>query len=281
MPYSYKGSLSIGFVYIPIVLQKAAKETAGGFNMLDKKTMSRIKYKKTCVDCDGREIAQGDIVKGYEYEKGKYVVFTDADFEKLKSQKDKNITIEQFADISEIDPVYYDTPYYVIPTGGERPFALLLRAMEESGKVGIAKTVLGNKETLIAIRAKNGQLLLNTLFFYSEIQKNPAKDIKQTVNDNELKLCKSLVEMLSAPFEPQNFTDEYSEKLQKAVEDKVAGKEIAVKTETEGKKISDLMEALQKSILSFDSKPVRKTEVTGVRSQGTGADKNKKSVKRA
>ncbi len=178
MAYSYKGSISFGLVYIPVTLHSTIKNNDIGFNMIDKKTMSRVKYKKTCADCDGREVRQEDIVKGYEYEEGKYVLFDEKDFEKLKSKKDKNITIEQFVNLAEIDPLYFDKPYYVAPTGAEKAFSVLLSAMEEEGKAAVAKTVLGTKETLIAIRAKDGQMLLNTLFFAEEVTKNPAKEIK-------------------------------------------------------------------------------------------------------
>ena len=140
MAYSYKGSISFGLVYIPVTLHSTIKNNDIGFNMIDKKTMSRVKYKKTCADCDGREVRQEDIVKGYEYEEGKYVLFDEKDFEKLKSKKDKNITIEQFVNLAEIDPLYFDKPYYVAPTGAEKAFAVLLSAMEEEGKAAVAKT---------------------------------------------------------------------------------------------------------------------------------------------
>ena len=117
MAYSYKGSISFGLVYIPVTLHSAVKDNSIGFNMIDKKTMSRVKYKKTCADCDGREVKQEDIVKGFEYEDGKYVIFENNDFDKLKSKKDKNITIEKFVNLSEVDPIYFDKPYYVVPHG--------------------------------------------------------------------------------------------------------------------------------------------------------------------
>lgn len=175
MAYSYKGSISFGLVYIPVTLHSAIKHTDVGFNLIDKKTMSRVRYKKTCEACGDREVKQEDIVKGYEYEKGKYVIFDEKDLEKIKTEKDKNITIEKFVSLSEIDPVYYDKPYYVVPTGAEKAFAVLVAAMEEENKAAIAKTVLGTKETVIMIRSKDGQMVLNTLFFDEEITKNPAK----------------------------------------------------------------------------------------------------------
>ena len=159
MAYSYKGSISFGLVYIPVTLHSAVRDNSIGFNMIDKKTMSRVKYKKTSADCDGGEVKREDIVKGFEYEDGKYVIFEDKDFEKLKSKKGKNITIEKFVKLSDVDPLYFDKPYYVIPTGAEKAFAVLLAAMEQEGKAAVAKTVLGTNETLILIRARNGQML--------------------------------------------------------------------------------------------------------------------------
>jgi len=265
MGYSYKGSLSFGLVYIPIRLQKCVQQNEVSFNMLDKNTMSRVKYKKTCVDCGGRELAQEDIVKGYEYEEEKYIVFEDADFDKIKSEKDKNITIERFVDLGEIDPIYYDTPYYVVPTGAENAYALLLRAMEEENKVGIAKTVLGTKETLIAIRARGGAMCLNTLFFHDELQKNPAKDISAKPSDKELEIAKLIIRNMADAFEPQNYKDAYRERLMNAINDKIAGRELAAPKE-QFNRVNDLMDALRMTLEKSGSgkteppaKPVKKT----------------------
>lgn len=167
MAFSYKGAITFGLVYIPIVLVASIKNNDIGFNMIDKKTMSRVKYKKTCVDCDDKEVKNENIVKGYQYEKDKYVIFTDKDFEKIKTQKDKNITIEQFVNLSEVDPIYFDKAYYVKPTGADKAFEVLLEAMEKQKKAGIAKTVLGTKETLVLLRVKNGIMFANTLNWYA------------------------------------------------------------------------------------------------------------------
>ncbi|MBE7089145.1 MAG: Ku protein [Clostridiales bacterium] len=261
MAYSYKGSISFGLVYIPITLHNAVKHADIGFNMIDKKTMSRVKYKKTCADCDGREVKQEDIVKGYEYEDGKYVIFDDADFEKIKTKKDKNITIQSFVDIAEVDPLYFDKPYYVAPTGAEKAFAVLVSAMEQEGKAALAKTVLGSKETLILIRAKDGQMLLNTLFFYDEVTKNPAKEITDEGTEKELKLAKTIIEGMTESFNPQDYKDEYRAKLKEAIESKIAGKEIVAPKERSEGKIVDLMEALQKS-LSLNKKGSKGAKAT-------------------
>lgn len=260
MAYSYKGSISFGLVYIPVTLHSTIKENDIGFNMIDKKTMSRVKYKKTCADCDGREVKQEDIVKGFEYEDGKYVIFEEKDFEKLKSKKDKNITIEKFVNLSEVDPLYFDKPYYVVPTGAEKAFAVLLTAMEQEGKAAVAKTVLGTKETLILIRAKDGQMLLNTLFFEEEVTKNPAKEITEKGNAAELKMAKAIIEGMTGEFNLEEYRDEYRQKVQDAIERKIAGKEIVAPKEKSIGTVANLMDALTKS-LELTQKPKTKKTV--------------------
>ena len=260
MAYSYKGSISFGLVYIPVTLHSAVKDNSIGFNMIDKNTMSRVKYKKSCADCDGREVRQDDIVKGFEYEDGKYVVFDEKDFDKLKSKKDKNITIEKFVKLSEVDPIYFDKPYYVVPTGAEKAFAVLLAAMGQEDKAAVAKTVLGAKETLILIRARGGQMMLNTLFFEEEITANPAKEVKEQGSEAELNMAKALIEGMSGKFNPSDYKDEYRRKIQEAIERKIAGKEIVSPKESSSGKMIDLMEALTKSLeLAQKPKPTKRT----------------------
>lgn len=258
MAYSFKGSINFGFVYIPITLSSTVKSNDIGFNMIDKKTMSRVKYIKTCVDCADRIVKQEDIVKGYEYEDGKYVIFNDDDFEKLKSEKDKNITIEKFVDIKDIDPLYFDKPYYITPVGGEKAYKVLMTAMEQEGKAAIAKTVLGTKDTLIAIRAKEGELLLNTLFFEEDIQNSPTKDLTDEISDKELNLAKLLIENMYGEFNPKEYRDEYREKIQKAIEEKISGKEIVATKENTHSEAASLMEALELSLKSTDKKKGKK-----------------------
>ena len=248
MAYSYKGSICFGLVYIPVTLHSAVKNNDIGFNMIDKKTMSRVRYKKTCEDCGGREVKQDEIVKGYEYEDGKYVIFDESDFEKLKTKKDKNITIELFVPLGDVDPIYFDKPYYVVPTGAEKAFAVLISAMEQEDKAAVAKTVLGTKETLILIRAKNGQMILNTLFFEEEIVNNPAKAITEKGTDGELKMAKAIIESISGEFELELYKDEYREKVKQAIEQKIAGTEIVAPKEKDSVSAASLMEALQKSL---------------------------------
>ena len=248
MAYSYKGSISFGFVYIPITLHASTQEHGISFHLLDKKTKSRVKYKKTCVDCKDKEIKNEDIIKGYEYEKGKYVLFDDDDFEKIKSIKEKSIVIEQFVNVDEIDPIYYQKAYYVVPTGAEKAYYLLLQAMEQENKAGLAKSIIGTKENLIIIRAKNHQMILNTLFFEDEIKSNPNQEITEKVTQAELKLAKTLIQEMTAPFKPKQYKDEYHQKIKKAIEAKIAGKKIVAVKEKAQVPIVDLMEALKNSL---------------------------------
>lgn len=248
MAYSYKGAITFGLVYIPVTLVSSVKNNDIGFNLIDKKTMSRVKYKKTCVDCGNREVKNEDVVKGYQYEKDKYVIFTDKDFEKIKTKKDKNITIQQFVNLNEVDPIYFDKAYYVNPIGAENAYEVLLNAMEKENKAGIAKAVLGTKETLIMIRAKDGTMLVNTLFFANEVLKAPQikklKPIKKEVD-----LAVTLINQMTGKFEPEKFKDEYNLKLKKAIKSKIAGNEIIEYAEKEEpSKIINLMDALKQSL---------------------------------
>lgn len=250
MANAYKGAIEFGLVYIPVTLSVSVKDNDIGFNMIEKNTMSRVKYKKTCVDCNNKEVKNEDIVKGYQYEKDKYVIFTDKDFEKIKTQKDKNIVIEQFVNLSEVDPIYFDKAYYVKPVGGDKAFNVLLQAMEEENKAALARAVIGTKESLILLRARDGKMLVNTLYFYSEIQKSPV--LKQTkVDKKELELAINLISQMTKEFQPEKYKDEYNEKIKKAIKRKIDGNEIVEhKEEHEPAKIINLMEALQKSLIS-------------------------------
>lgn len=261
LAYSYKGSISFGFVYIPITLHASTQEHGISFHLLDKKTKSRVKYKKTCVDCKDKEIKNEDIIKGYEYEKGKYVLFDDDDFEKIKSIKEKSIVIEQFVNLDEIDPIYYQKAYYVVPTGAEKAYYLLLQAMEQENKAGLAKSIIGTKENLIIIRSKNHQMILNTLFFEDEIKSNPNQEITEKVTQAELKLAKTLIQEMTAPFKPKQYKDEYHQKIKKAIEAKIAGKKIVAVKEKAQVPIVDLMEALKNS-LKQTKKPKTKKDST-------------------
>lgn len=278
MAYSYKSSISFGLVYIPVTLHSCVKTNDINFNFIDKNTMSRIRYKKTCLDCEGREVKNEDIVKGYEYEDDTYVIIEDKDFENIKSRRDKTITIEKFVSLESIDPLYFDKTYYVVPTGAEQAYSLLMGAMEAEGMAGVAKTVLGTKDTLIVVRVKNGQMLLNTLFFEDEIQASPAKNIKSVTSGKELDLAKNLIENMSEDFDISSYKDEYREKLISLIDSKISGKALALPKEKAPRQVSSLMDALLKSIESSKKTETKTTKAKTERKTPTKT--NPKSTER-
>lgn len=256
---SYKSAIAFGLVYVPVTLHPCIKNNDIGFNMLYKKTGERIKYKKTCENCP-ENISQDDIVKGFQYEKDKYITLTDKELEKIKSEKDKSIDISEFVKLDEIDPIYYDRAFYVVPTGADNAFKLLLKALEDEGKVGIAKTVLGSKESIVALRVIKGQMVLNTLYFYEEVQQNPIKLSNNTVKDAELKLAKTIIKGMTDKFDAKQFKDEYREKLMKAIESKINGEEIKTLRYPKRNNLVNIMDALKKTAVNLTENKKSKTK---------------------
>jgi DNA end-binding protein Ku len=248
MAVSHKGAISFGLVYIPVALYTATQDNDVHFNQLHKEDHSRIRYKKTCAHC-GKEVTTDDIIKGFEYDKDKYVIVTDDDFEKIKTEKDKTIQILHFADLDTINPIYYEKSYQTIPeTGGEKAFELLRTAMKQENKVAIAKTVMGNKETLLAIIPAQDNILVSTMFFEDDIKELPKSFVKPELNEAELTMAKTLIESMVKPFDPAIYKDEYQERLRDLIEQKIAGKEIVAAKEEEPSNVIDLMDALKRSI---------------------------------
>ena len=270
MAVSHKGAISFGLVHIPVALYTATQDNDIHFNQLHKKDHSRIRYKKTCAHC-GKEISGEDIIKGFEYDKDQYVVVTDEDFEKIKTEKDRTIQIMHFSDLDSINPIYYEKTYHTVPeTGGEKAFELLRTAMKEENKVAIGKTVMGNKETLLAIIPTESSILIDTLFFEDEIKEIPKSYNKPDLNENELAMAKTLIESMIHPFEPSLYKDEYQERLRKLIEQKIAGKEIIAPKEESAGNVIDLMDALKKSI-------EQNKEMKAPKKRGTSAKKKLQS----
>lgn len=245
---AYKSAIAFGLVYVPVTLHPCIKNNDIGFNMIYKKTGERIKYKKTCENCPAN-ISQDDIIKGYQYEKDKYVTLTEKELDNIKTEKDKSIDILEFVNLKEIDPIYYDKSFYVVHTGADNAFKLLLKALEDENKVGVAKTVLGSKENIVALRVINGQMVLNTLYFYEEVQQNPIKLSEVKVKDSELKLAKAIIKNMTQKFNAQQFKDEYREKLMQAIELKINGEEIKAQKTPMKSNLINIMDALKKTVV--------------------------------
>lgn len=245
---SRKSVIAFGMVAIPIAMYTSTQDNDIRFNQLHKEDNSRIRYKKTCGHC-GKEVTSRDIVKGFEYDKDKYVVVTDEDIEKIKTEKEKSIQILHFAELDQISPVYYEKTYQVAPeVGGEKAFELLRTALMGEKKVAIGKTVLGTKDTLMAIIPREDGMLISTMFYADEVKDLQKQYTQPEVNEQELNMAKLLINSMDTPFDPAAYKDEYQEKLRELLETKISGQEIVAPQEDKGGKVIDLMEALKASV---------------------------------
>jgi DNA end-binding protein Ku len=256
MPRSmWSGAISFGLVNVPVKLFSAVSKKTVRFNQLNKDTGNRIQQKRVDPET-GEEVTYDQIVKGYELTKDRYVVVTPEELDALDPERTRTIDIEDFVDLDEIDPVYYDHPYYLVPDkGATKAYGLLLGAMKESGKVAIARVVIRSKEQLVAIRPGEGDvLMMETMLFHDEVVPSDdlddlpeAKDLK--ASDRELKMAQQLIDSLSSEFDPSRYRDEYRDKVLELIERKASGEEIAVQPEAEKPaRVPDLMAALEASL---------------------------------
>lgn len=245
---SSKSVITFGMVAIPIGMYTATRDNDIRFNQLHKEDNSRIRYKKTCGHC-GKEVKSEDIVKGFEYDDGKYVVITDNDIEKIKSEKEKSIQILHFAELNQISPVYYDKTYQAIPeAGGEKAFELLRGALMAEQKVAIGKAVMGTKDTLMSIIPREDGILISTMFYADEVKDLQKQYNKPESSEEELNMAKMLINSMDTPFDPSQYKDEYQVKLRELIEAKISGKEIVAEETGQEGKVIDLMEALKASV---------------------------------
>lgn len=246
--FSRKSVITFGMVAIPIAMYTATQDNDIHFNQLHREDNSRIRYKKTCAHC-GKELSTEDIVRGFEYDDDKYVVVTDEEIEKIKTEKEKSIQILHFAQLNQISPVYYDKTYQAAPeTGGEKAFELLRAALMAEQKIAIGKTVMGTKDTLMAIIPREDGILISTMFYADDIKELQKQYTKPNVSDQELNMAKTLINSMDTPFDPTKYKDDYQVKLKELLETKISGKEV-VSAEPQGAgKVIDLMEALKASV---------------------------------
>lgn len=248
MAVSLKTVISFGLVAIPVALYTATQDNDIHFNQLHKEDNSRIRYKKTCAHC-GKEIGPTDIVRGYEYDKDHYVVVTDDELEKIKTEKDRSIQILHFAQLNQISPVYYEKTYQAVPeAGGEKAFELLRAALMAEQKIAIGKTVLGTKDALMAIIPRDNGILISTMFFADEVKDLPKSYNKPEPTEAELNMAKTLINSMDTPFNPAVYKDEFQVKLRELIESKIAGKEIVATTPEPQGNVINLMDALKASV---------------------------------
>ena len=273
----WSGAISFGLVNIPVKLYSAVSKKTVRFHQIDAESGQRIRQQRVNPG-SGEEVPYEQIVKGYEISPDRYVTITPEELESLEPQKTRTIDIEEFVDLEQIDPIYYDHPYYLVPDkGAGKAYKLLLDAMDEADKVAIARVVIRSKENLVALRSHQGAITMETMLFPDEvIQPDSIEELSAVDGDvkttkRELDMAKQLIESLSADFDPSGYRDEYRERVLDLIERKAAGETITIEAPAaEKKEVPDLMAALEASISASKSPPKKKA---AAKSNGSGSKK--------
>jgi DNA end-binding protein Ku len=274
----WRGAISFGLVNVPVKLYSAVSKKTVRFNQLHDADHARIQQKRVCSE-DGEEVPYENIVKGFEIAPDRYVVITPDELEALDPAKTRSIDIEDFVDLGDIDPLYYEHPYYLLPdTGAAKAYKLLLEALRETNKVAIARVVLRTKEYLVAIRPAGDVLTMETMLFADELiaadglDELPDADVKAT--ERELSMARQLIEAQATEFDPSKYRDEYRERVLELIERKAAGEEIVVQPlAEESQEVPDLMAALEQSLAAAQAGP-RKAPVKPASNGGARAKKS-------
>ncbi|HVL89040.1 MAG TPA: Ku protein [Actinomycetota bacterium] len=259
MPRSiWSGAVNFGLVSIPVKLYSAVSQKDVSFHQIDRRSGSRIKYKRVSTK-SGREVPYEEIAKGYEVSKDEYVVFDQEELEELDPERNHAVDIEDFVELDEIDPIYFESTYYLAPgQGGNKAYSLLRKALEDAGRIGIGKVVLRTKEYLCAIRPLGKALALSTMLYPDEIvQPGTIKDMPDraaTISDRELKAARQLIDSLATEFDPKKYKDTYRERVLEAIDKKAKGETLEIDAPSEdAPKVLDLMEALRASVEAASS----------------------------
>ncbi len=248
----WSGAINFGLVAIPVKLRTAIRENDLRFNFLHKKDEGRINNVRRCSVC-GEEVAYDDLVRGYEIEKGRYVLLDDEDFKRVNVEATQSVDIVQFVDLAEINPMFFDKPYYLEPEKkGRHAYALLREALRESNKVGIARVVIRSREHLAAVETNGDALVLNLMHFADEIVGTQTLELpkRETPAENEMKVAKLLIDSMAGTFEPEKFEDRYRSELMAMIEAKAAGETVPVSAPAAPMRdnVVNLMDVLQKSL---------------------------------
>lgn len=257
----WKGSISFGLVNIPVKMFTATEDKDIRFKYIHKECHTPVKYKKSCPACN-KDVLPEDMVKGYEYEPGKFVIMTDEDFDAIETKGEKTVEILDFVKLEEIDPIYFDKTYFLGPqeTGG-KAYTLLREALSGKDRIAVAKITIRDRESLAVIRVYNKVLVLETIFYPDEVrdaQQVPGVPENLQTTKPELDMATQLIENLTTEFNPEKYVDTYRERLVARINAKIEGKDFVVKKETEKDNVVSLMEALKQSIQM--SKELKKTD---------------------
>lgn len=261
----WRGSVSFGLVNVPVRMYAATEKKSISFRQIHKKCGTPIQYEKVCPNCGGK-VEDDEIVRGYEYEKGKFVIIDEKDLEGIPDETTRTIDIVDFVDLRDIDPVYFDHSYFLGPEEtGQKAYILLRKAMEEAGKIAVAKVVIRAKQSLACLRPYGKNYLVMETMYYPEEVRDAGEipfspDVK--LHENEVKMAVQLVSSLSTEFKPEKYTDEYRRALLDIIRAKIEGKEVSIPAPRE-EKVVDLMEALKASLALAEKEKREKHEAGG------------------
>lgn len=262
----WKGHLTFGLISIPIRLFSAARGERLSFNQLHKECHSRLKQPLFCPTCN-RMVERSEIIKGYEYEKDQYVLFSEEELDKVEPASARTMEILEFVKLDEVDPLYFDASYYATPEeAGAKAYQLLMQAMERSGYAAIAKLCMHQREYIVVVRPRAKGLTLHTMFYSNEIRQvaEYGQTDKVELKEQEKKLAEQLIESLAATFQPEKYRDGYQESLRAMVDAKLKGQEIAAVPHPQMAPVIDLMEALKKSLAEKQAAAVKKPPVRAI-----------------
>jgi DNA end-binding protein Ku len=273
----WKGAISFGLVHVPVKMFAAVEDRDIAMRMIHRECGGPIAYVRTCRNC-GKEVANEEIAKGYEYEKGRFVLFEKDELDALAEETSKTIRILDFVDMREIDPIYFQRSYYLAPDqAGAGAYGLLLEAMKRTGRIGIASVAIRSKGSLAAVRFIDNCLVLETIAWPDEVRpvaQVPGLPERTAVNEKELEMATMLIDHLTGPFEPEKYRDEYRERLMEAIQAKIAGEEVHIAPERERTNVIDLMAALQASLEAAGAAkagPAASADKGAARAAGTGS----------
>jgi DNA end-binding protein Ku len=255
----WSGTISFGLVSVTVRMFSATESKELRFHFLDRRNLTPIGYDKVRKDT-GESVPAEEIVRGFEIEKGRYVPIEDEDLDRLDIELTHSIDICDFVDLEDIDPIYFRKAYYLLPQeGAEKPYRLLVRALEETGKVGVAKVVIRNKQHLAALRAHDGRLVLETMYYADEIRQPESVNGKARLQKAEVEMAKSLVENLSDSFKPEKYDDDYRKELLALIRAKAKGQALPEPKEEADGEVVDLMAALRESVERTQKKQKKST----------------------
>lgn len=258
MPAVQKCAISWGLLHVPVALHTATQDNDLHFNQLCKEDGSRVKYKKVCASC-GKEVGADGIVKGFEFEPGKYITMTDADFEKAKTERDKALKIEHFAALSEIPPIYFDRTYHAVPeAGSDKAYELLRRIMLDEKKVAICQSVIGQSEKLICLIPTATGILVETMFYIDEVKAMPKEPAHPELTEAEVTMAKTLMSGMVQRFDPSKYHDGYQVRLREIIEAKIQGKEVTTAPEEGAGNVLSMMDALEAMMKNQGKTPPKK-----------------------